>query len=342
MKKLTITLFAFVICLSAFAQLKKFNVEIPVQPKIRITDSIQSFTILNRSITPNHQNFIKDSLQVSFYRKNFKVNELLLDSVAADTTIKVLGDLLFNSQRFDVVIPKDCTVKRTNPINVKNEPLDWEYVEEVCQTYNTDALIVLENLPMYTVTNFSVGQDYNYYPQKSYYASMDFYSSAHWRVYYPKDKSIIIDISSKQDTLYWDSYKLDLLEVFQTLPSVKEASIETGIYAAKKFSEKISTQWKEVSRFYYVMKNTSIDQSIEYAANGEWEKALDNWKQYTSTGNKKEQSKIMLNVALAYEMVGDLASAIEWTKKSISIYYRELGNYYLKELITRKKSINSK
>ena len=138
MRKQFILLFIFVLFnFSVFAQLKKFTVEIPVPSKFEFPDSIQSLTIMNRSLTSEFQNFKEKDLQLDFYKKNFEINALLLDSTAADTTIKVLGDLLFDSQRFDVVIPVDRNIYRLLPYNEKPKPLDWDYVSEICEICNS-------------------------------------------------------------------------------------------------------------------------------------------------------------------------------------------------------------
>jgi hypothetical protein len=337
MKKLYSLILVILIVLNASAQLKKFKVEIPVAPKYKISDSIQSFTILNRALTPEFTNTNEDSLQISFYKQNFKVNAIILDSLVADTTIKVLGDILFESDRFDVVIPVDRNIYRFLPYTKTPEPLTWNYVENICQQFQTDALIVLENIAMRTITNYTAQKeliDYSY--EKTFFASIDFYYRAHWRIYYPKTKQIIVDYTMNEDTLYWDSYEFDLKTTFRKLPSIKEAATETGIKNALDFSKLISPNWSEETRYYYVIEDEDIDKSVQLASDGDWENALKNWELYINKGNSIKRSKTMLNLALAYEMNGDLAKSIEWVKQSQNLYYREVTNHYLKQLLKRQ------
>lgn len=337
MQKIVIAVVLILYSLAANAQLKKFTVEVPQSPKFKISDSIQSFTIMNRSMTSEFENFNEDSLQLSFYRKNFETNYILLDSTVADTTIKVLGDLLFNSNRFDVVIPVDRNIPRSMSYLKTPEPLNWTYVKNICDTYNTDALIVLENLALRVVTNYQTGREYaNYSNYKTYYASMDYYYRAHWRIYDPKSKNIVVDFIMNQDTIYWDNFTYDLVELFDGLPTVLDAAYQTGIKTAIDLSDIIAPVWSSATRYYYVMKNTEIDKSVKLAAEGKWQEALDNWLVYSESGGSSARSKIMLNVALGYEMTGNLSAAIEWAKKSINTYYREVTNHYLKELLKRE------
>ncbi|MDA3817278.1 MAG: DUF6340 family protein [Prolixibacteraceae bacterium] len=343
MRKLFILLFIFTLFnFSVYAQLKKFTVEIPVPPKYEIPDSIQSLTIMNRAITSEFKDYDEKDLQLDFYKKNFEINALLLDSTAADTTIKVLGELLFDSQRFDVVIPVDRNIYRLLPYNEKPKPLNWEYVKGICETYNTDALVVLEDFAIRTVTGYDTGTEYDgFQAYKYHYASMDFYSMAHWRIYEPSSETVLVDVLMNQDTIFWDNYDYDLVELFKALPTVKEATIQTGVKIALDFSDIIAPRWKSDTRYYYIVKRKKVDESVQLAAEGNWDEALDNWLEHAEDGSRSTQSKIMLNIALGYEMTGDIEMAIEWAKKSQSKYYREVNNHYLKELLKRQALLNN-
>lgn len=342
-KIITFTLLIFSI-LSLQAQLKRFTVEVPYPPKFKISDSIQSFTIMNRSMNSEFVNYDEKQLQLDFYRKNFDTNFILLDSTAADTTIKVLGELLFESQRFDIVIPVDRNIYRLQEFTNTPDPLDWDYVEAICEMYQTDALIVLENMAIRAVTNYKSGYGYDYdilgNRLKYHYASMDFYSRAHWRIYDPKVKVAVVDIIMNMDTIYWDNTDFEIIDLFKGLPTIKDATITTAIKLAFNFNDVIAPRWVSDTRYYYVMKNAAIDSAIQMAAEGNWAGALENWLQFADYGKRSEKSKIMLNIALGYEMVGDIERAIEWAKKSRKNYYREITNTYLTELLKRQVILN--
>ncbi|NLU39310.1 MAG: hypothetical protein GXX78_10535 [Bacteroidales bacterium] len=340
MKKLYLLIIVSLVVLQSTAQLKKFTVEIPNTPKFKISDSIQSFTLLNRSITPEFSNFNSDSLQISFYKQNFRVTQTILDSIAADTTIKVLGELLFESERFDVVIPVDRNIYRLLPFAQTPEPLSWNYVESICEQFKTDALIVLENQAMHTNTNYKTQHEFiDFSREKTYLASVNFKSRTHWRIYDPKKKQIIVDHQKNEDSLYWESYEYDLRTTFRKLPSIKEAAIQTAVQNAVSFSDLIAPSWVEETRYYFVLDDTLIDKSVTLASDGNWKAAYENWKPYADQGKSVKKSKIMFNLALAAEMNGDLDLAIEWAKKSKDAYYREVSNYYINQLNKRKSEI---
>lgn len=336
MKKLYLLLILAILSLGSYAQLKKFTVEVPVPPKLVISDSIQSFLIMNRALSPDFSNFDEDSLQISFYKRNFNVRAVLLDSIVADSTIKALGDMLYESGRYDIVIPVDRNIYRLLPHGETPEPLSWNYVEALCNQFSTDALIVLENIAMRTITSYQSQKEYyGYSYDKTYFASIDFYYRAHWRIYNPKNQQIIVDYVTTKDTLYWDSYDSDLITVFSKLPTIKGACYETGIKAASDLSKIISPKWESETRYYYVISDDSIDKSISLAADGNWEEARKNWYGYINEGNSIKRSKTLFNLGLACEMTGDLPEAIKWLRESNKLYYRDITGYYLKQLIER-------
>ena len=73
--------------------------------KEELSSDIQSITLMNRSMNSQFQNHREDSLQMYFYRKGFQLSNIVLDSTAADTTIRALAELMFESGRYDVVVP---------------------------------------------------------------------------------------------------------------------------------------------------------------------------------------------------------------------------------------------
>jgi hypothetical protein len=336
MKPLSYLIIILFLSVTVKAQLKKFSIEVPIVPKVSMPDSIQSLTLMNRSLTPDHFNYIDDSLQVEFYRANFNHSKILLDTQVADTTLKALGELLFDTERFDVVIPVERNLDRYSMFNKTPDPLTWDQVSTICSLYETDAVLVLENLAVNVVSNYKRKNEYVYDGiYRTYYASLDVYTRAHWRIYYPKAQAILVDIVDS-DTVFWDSYELSLSDMFNNLPTVRNACIQAGIKAADNFTKLIAPSWREESRYYYVMKEQAIDASVKFASDSNWEAALNNWLRFVDSGSKSKRSKVMMNVALAYEMLGDLNQAIEWVNKSQLVYYREVSNHYLKQLINRK------
>ena len=123
-----------------------------------ISSDIQSIALMNRSMTSSFTNLDQDSLENLFIKNKLVLNELMLDSVAADTTLKAIGNSMFESGRFDVVIP----VKRNLPNNNlsyldKSASLSLPEVSQICNEFKVDALLALENFYENVTTSYQVG-----------------------------------------------------------------------------------------------------------------------------------------------------------------------------------------
>ena len=326
---------------------EKIDIQLLYPSQIEIPNHIQSFTIMNRSLTPEFSNKNPDSLQVEFYKLGFEVDTVLLDSTASDLSIRSLSDLLFDSERFDIVVPMDRNISRALRYDRVPGPLNWDYVNSICNKYNTDGLVVLENFSIHLVTDFKRTFEYDQAGNRysTYYASEDVSYQTYWRIYDPSNKTILFD-KFLSDTIYWDSYDYTQKSLFGELPMVKQAIINTGYVAAEDFSKMIAPVWKEAERVLYTLspifsKGAALEEGVNYAINGDWKKAEESWLKYVTTSNKMLRSKLELNIALAREMQGDIDGAIEWGVKSYYTYFRTQTEDYLRILDERKKWLKS-
>ncbi|WP_053181538.1 DUF6340 family protein, partial [Sunxiuqinia dokdonensis] len=201
---------------------KTVYVEVAKPSSYLLPNDIVSLTLMNRAITDEFNNFPADSLQNYFYRRGFEVSAAVLDSTAADTTLKVLAELLFESGRYDVVIPEERNIPRSESYFQVPQPLEWDYVSEICETYETDALLVLERYMNKVMTNY-MKVPYS----EMHEASIDSKYDAIVRIYNPARKEILQQLIVA-DTIYWAEADYSQKNLFTNrLVPVKQALIET-------------------------------------------------------------------------------------------------------------------
>lgn len=334
-------LLLFFVCLSVQlqAQLIGYDVAFKYAPSIKISDSIQSFLIMNRSMNNQFRNYNALALQ-DYYNRKLNIYYILLDSLVADTIIQILGDQLYNSGRFDYVIPVERNLPRKQTYDEIAPPLNWEYVNTLCKRYNTDALIVLEKLDFMLTTK----KDFKFDKElidtskeliKMHHAQVKIYYKAHWRIYDPNNRQLIVDREMKIDSVFWESSNENMWLLLYQIPAIKPAAVITGTETALQFSELIAPYTILTNRYIYKTLNPKINRSIKYADEGEWEKALKNWMDYSEHGSRRTKSKIMLNISTAYEIIGEREKAIDWAKKSLICYERERTQNYLNVLLTQ-------
>lgn len=306
------------------------SIETPKPAKEELPDDIQSIALMNRSLNNQFLMHREDSLQLYFYRNSYQLSAIVLDSMAADTTIRALAALMFESGRYDVVVPVRRNFQRNLPYDSIPDPLSPVLVSQLCRQYNTDALMVMEQFSTKVMTDYTQDRYIDRYSGTTYslYASLDLKYDALFRIYKPGSEIREIKLS---DTINWESDGDTQLRLFSRLPSIKQALINAGIKVALDVDDKISPSWISEKRGYFIFdqKNDSGQQLIN---ENKTEEAKAFWMEKAQSTNKKIRSRAEYNLALASELEGDVDQAIEWGLKSFYTQYDYRTEVYLKKL----------
>jgi len=326
---------AFVSCKSYYTTL---TIENAHPAKEELPSEIQSLTLMNRSMNNQFENYQEDSLQLYFYRQGFQLSKIVLDSTAADTTIRALAELLFESGRYDVVVPVERNIKRDLPYEILPDTLSNLQVSQICKQYNTDALMVLERFSAKVMADFSSEKymDATTGANYSYYASQDLKYNAVFRIYKPGTKTLLKEFELI-DTIYWESADYTQQRLFAKLPSIKEALTNAGIKIALDIDSKLSPTWFSEKRGYFLfdLKNDLGQQLMNENRTAE---AKTFWIEKTQSTNKKTRARAEYNLALTSELDGNIDQAIEWGLKSFYSHYQHQTEVYLKKLKALKES----
>lgn len=312
------------------------TIETPSPAKEELPQDIQSITLMNRSINNQFLNHNADTLQAYFYDNNYQLSVVVLDSLAADTTLRALGELLYNSGRYDVVIPVERNIDRPYAYNLVPDTLTPEFVSEQCQKYNTDALMVLEQFSTKVMTDYIIEKYVDRIAGTSfyYYASLDLKYNAFFRIYKPGSKIREMELS---DTIYWDSAGDSKIAMFSELPSIKQSLISAGIKVALDVDKKISPTWIPEKRGYFLLDRKN-DPGQQLLIENNLEEAKAFWLEKAQSTDKKIKSRAEYNLALVNELEGNINQAIEWGLKSFNTQYHHQTEVYLKKLNALRES----
>ena len=336
MKNIYCFLIFLIICsCSSVSQL--VTVEVSKPSELMLPNRIQSLTLMNRSISDDFLNFNEDTLQKYFYSQGFNLGKIVLDNLASDTTLRVLGDLLYSSGRYDVVIPQERNIARDLIFYSIPKELDWDEVTSICEQFDTDALLVLERY-------FNkIDTKHAFHPAS--YDTPDYVSAtinsgynALIRIYDPVEKEILKSIILA-DTISWGNADLTDQELFSGLPSIKGCLIQTGICIALDANTLLSPVWSSEDRIYFRMSKNE-DELKKLIAENDWQSVYDYWLDYANATKKSDISKAYFNMALASEMIGDIDGAFEWINKSYNTQYRVQTEKYIVQLTNRKRVID--
>lgn len=320
---------------------QSMTIENALPAKGELPEDIQSLTLMNRSMTSQFANFQEDSLQNYFYRNGYNLSKIILDSVAADTTIQALAALLFESGRYDVVVPVARNFFRTSSYEQVQEPLPNDTVADICRRFNTDALMVMERFYTKTMTDYTKEQTIDNYSGfvNSYYATLDVKYDAVFRIYKPN--SPVVNEFEITDTIYWENADIAQDLLFNKIPKIKQALISAGIKIALDTDNKISPTWITDKRGYFLFSRKN-DKGEQLMNENKIDEAGMYWAELAKSKDRKIRSKAEFNMALVSELNGDIDAAIDWGVKSYYSQYRNQTEIYLKKLQARKETITKK
>lgn len=323
------------------SQYRLITIENQHPAKVQIPEEIQSLTLMNRSMTSQFVNFNEDSLQRYFYRKEFSVKTNVLDSLASDTCLQAIGDLLYESGRFDIVIPVDRNIPRDSKFYIIDQPLEWSFVDSICKTYKTDALLVMEKYVNRVNSDFQAEVDQEFPNGQTryawFYATFDIIYDAFFRLYYPEKKEITSQMFIT-DTIFWENGDVDQRRLFQNLSSIKKGIIDVGIKVALDLDGNISPSWVPEQRGIFVIDKKNQDEQ-KLISESNWEQLTTYWQPFTENKNRNIRSKAEFNMALSSELDGRIDDAITWATKSFLTSFRNQTDLYIKKLKSRKSEL---
>jgi hypothetical protein len=318
---------------------KTLTIEIPSKGKKELPMDIQSLTLVNRTVDNSYTDLHTDSLQRIFYKQNFKLDTIIKDVQAVDTTLKALGELLFESGRYDFVIPENRFLEFEKN-SFLNTEMPAEQIRQLCETYSTDAVLSLDHFKTQVITNYEKDSFFDQLMNgfSSYsYAEMAVIYEALFRVYEPIQGKVLLR-EFMRDTIVWEDANKTTGALFRGFTPVKSALSEAGIATALDFSDIISTSWRESRRIYFYKGDADLKHGTQLVDDGEWESALALWKDIAEKSKSKSvRSKAEFNIAVGYELQGNLNEAINWALKSYNSMYRPVTYNYL-EILKRRKN----
>ncbi len=250
-----------------------------------------------------------------------------------------MGELLFESGRYDFVIPENRFLEFQRNSFLSSE-MQAEQIKELCETYNTNAVLSLDHFKTQVITNYDKDSFFDQLINgfESYsYAEMAIIYEALFRVYEPVNGRVILR-EFMRDTIVWEDANKTTGALFRSFTPVKSALCEAGIATALDFSDVVSTSWRESRRVYFFKGDADLKHGALLVEDDEWESALALWKEIAEKSKSKStRSKAEFNIAVGYELQGNLNEAINWALNSYNTMYRPVTYNYL-EILKRRKN----
>lgn len=276
---------------------------------ITLDGSIKKLVIVNR--TKLHQKSIIENLLGGQIPGN--------DESLSKECIRSIIQTLNNSNRFTSVIYNKPLIKTTSNNTQAISFLSWPEVQQICSETNTDAVLAIDYFESnYKVINVSGTNPATSNPSGTPVLSATGTATAKatFRIYDLNKKAIAYD-NQYQTTHTWTETASTYIEAVAKLANRNDALMKVSYQLGNRFADEIipNTSWE--ARLMYKGKEDLTKKAERQALTNNWEAAAQTWEQaYNTSSDLKAKGNIAYNLALSYEVIGDLDKAKSWITKS--------------------------
>ena len=211
-------------------------------------------------------------------------------------------------------------------------PLKWKKVNNICSSYNADALIVLETFDSDSRVLFgkpikrTIRRKGKKIVELRHQAVLEMKIESGWRIY-DDDKKEIIDENKFTEIKTFKAWGKSNKDAQRNLPIVNSALKQSGDFAGIQYGKRISPVWIKARRVFYIGKDDRLKKASKYVKNDNWDAAILIWKDMVNITDKKIAARASYNMALASEIKGYLAASIDWVKKAKALGDKRANSY---------------
>ncbi|WP_340152874.1 DUF6340 family protein [uncultured Marivirga sp.] len=332
------SIFMILVAIGFSSCMKSVSINTLRPADINIPNEIQSITLVDRTA------YERDAIGViEGIITGEGINE---DQDGVMAMFSSLQNSLRVSPRFDVVLASE-KLRGQNILGSFPDPLDWRQVDQLTRKYNTDALLAIEIFDSnFIITNGKrkntrtvedadgkkVEEEYT-----EFFAEGVGNTRIGVRLYDAKNRTVIDqDIYTQNKT--WEASATSLKEALAQLVSKSQATKYLAQSVGNTYASKIAPMPVRISRSYYTKpkKNSYLSKGARQASVNQWESAIETWKAgLKKSSDTKASGRMAYNIAIGYEILGDLFLAHEWAGKSFVDYGEKKGRSYASQINNR-------
>ncbi|MGC3977600.1 MAG: DUF6340 family protein [Paludibacteraceae bacterium] len=173
-----------------------------------------------------------------------------------------------------------------------------------------DKIRILDNLSEYYV-------DYD-----GFYNELDVKVQTNWSLYYPDKNANILQFV---DSFLWQSNNLERKIAHERIPKRYDALVDACILTGSNTADRMTPRWEKEDRYFFSSKDKIMQQAMDSVPYRKWEAAIKLWKKAAElTKSNKTKYQAYDNIAVAYEIVGDMPKALTYIEKALREFTNQL------------------
>lgn len=290
--------------------------------QMTVTQDIKTICVLNRT-------------HVNIGRKQITLSEEIIDGkplgVEWSTSQTVIDqfkrDMAANSPRFNINPLLLDTVNGTGNA-IFPLPLSIDLVAKICAVNNAQGLVSLEAFEVKPKITYAQSTT-----TTSVTCTAVFETTLGWRFYDPKNGQMIDEYKYTYNKTFTGTGATNDLAK-KNLPTKQKCLSETLIPAANSYVARISPVYEDVKRAFHKKGSPAIESGYLLTQKNDWKGASDIWLQEMSNPKPKITGMACYNIAVAFEVQGNLQDALVWAKKA-ETYKTKWAKQYVQILNTR-------
>lgn len=288
-----------------------------VAPAVRTVPSdIKTVSIINRTLPSNPEaNMLEGLLTGEGMRQ---------DTLASSFVLRGLDENLKGSGRFNIIQINERMVG-SGIGNLLPDALPWDEVETICKKYGSDAIIALEAYDSdFIITGASGGSRL-----LDLHASGLITVNCGFRMYYPSERRIIDEYMYRHQ-MEWGAGGLSVIAAADAIINKKRSIERASLEAGHMYGNRLTPDWVYVSRDYFKKGggNYNLAEGARMMQLNDWDMAIAALERAMQSDKRKVRGRAAHNLAVIYEILGDLYKAKEWTTVAWGRYKEKKSRDY--------------
>ncbi len=297
--------------LGSCAGIKYLTVETREPAQVALPSEVLSLVIVN-NVVQQPDDIGHETQRIG--RSNSERARASSDSIAVYYT-EALAQFLHEEDYFQNVLfyPEPL---RSDADFFEERPLTPEKMNSIRNETGADAVISLDKLIIQT-------RKKDQFRQQGYtYSEMTGKINSILRVYLPTMGGKIPAVQYN-DSIRWEGLDIQNIPAYAdlSLPTREEMMKQLAVQAAEKMTYVFAPHWEMQDRWYYTLPHALMREGESFAKSADWVAAIEKWEAFfNSRSNKTEKAKAASNIALAWEMMDDMAQALQWANISFDLF----------------------
>ncbi|HEX2394879.1 MAG TPA: DUF6340 family protein [Bacteroidales bacterium] len=298
---------------------------------IQIPENLKSIALIDRTV---QEETTKNKIEQVVTGEAFHQDEQAVLKIAEGFIEACSGTKRFETVRTSERYLADGT-KTTFPT-----PLDWNSVTEICNRHNTDVLLSIEIFDTdFLLTNKPVKidtqtEDGKVSTRVEFVANGVAVINFGIRLYDAVNR-VILDEYQTSHRLNFDAQAPTLQVALNQLLDKTEAINRVSYDAGFIYGERITPTYYQVTRYFFDKPKKVLGAGVRYSEVADWNNAIKAWTKVVENGDQKDAGRAAFNIAVAWEVLGDLEKAKDWASRSYTEFEEKDANDYYRALTDR-------